>query len=103
MSEGSDQPEGERKMGRFERRVREVVDAVFHERQPEYRLALNVDAEIAVELERSWGRNDPPNPFGLLESIKKERPGSWVSPEMSLRMLATVESLARTAYNEATR
>lgn len=93
----------ERKMSRFERRVRGVVDAMFAERVPAYREALNVDAEIEAEIARKWDRSNPPNPFGLLESIKAERPGSWVTPEMSLRMFATVETLARAAYNEATK
>lgn len=66
-------------------------------------LAKCVDDQIVAELERKWDRNDPPNPFGVLEKLKKEDQEHWVSPEVSLRMFAMVEYLARLAINEATR
>jgi hypothetical protein len=62
-----------------------------------------VDDQIIAELDRPWDRNDPPNAFGLLERLKHEDKRHWVSPEVSLRMLVSVERLARHAYNEATR
>jgi hypothetical protein len=81
----------------------EQVIARVKARTEGFPLDLCVDQEMEVEITRNWNRNDPPNPFGLLTRLKEERPGSWVSPSMSLRMLAVVESLARNAYNEATR
>jgi hypothetical protein len=71
--------------------------------QHAHKLELCVDAEIEKELDREWDRSNPPNPFGVLQEVTKEKPGAWVSPGMSIRMFATVEYVARHAYNEATR
>lgn len=83
--------------------VDSIVRRVIGERDTRFDLALCVDQEMEAELERNWGRDDPLNPFGLLESLKAERPGAWVSPGMSLRMFVAVERVAREAFNEATR
>lgn len=83
--------------------VDSIVRRVVGERDMRFDLALCVDQEMEVELERNWDRGNPLNPFGLLESLKAERPGAWVSPGMSLRMFRAVEIVARQAYNEATK
>jgi hypothetical protein len=82
-----------------------LVEAVKRIVQQEraHRSADCVDEQILAELERAWNRLDPTNVFGLYESIKAENPDAWVSPEVSLRMFVSVEHLARTSLNEATR
>lgn len=86
----------------FESAVQNVIEKDRTE-QKRHRSKDCVDEQILAELDRPWNRMDPTNSFGLYESIKAENPNAWVSPEVSLRMLRSVEILARQAINEATR
>jgi hypothetical protein len=86
--------------------VRDIAREVFLELRAEesgHSVEHCVDDKIIAELERKWTRLDPPNSFGLLETLKRDDPRHWVSPEVSLRMLASLEFLARNAYAEGTR
>jgi hypothetical protein len=85
--------------------VQEIARQVFLELRAEesgHSVEHCVDEQIIAELERKWSRLDPLNAFGLLETLKRDDPRHWVSPEVSLRMLASLEHLARLAYYEGT-
>lgn len=86
----------------IEAAVRRVIEQDRVEREG-HRPEDNVDELIEEELARPWGRMNPTNVFGVLQEAKATNPKAWVSPEVSLRMFAAVESVARQAFNEATR